>query len=78
MVHRQIKTEAGLNACPGAGWGTGIRTPIDGSKVRSPAVRRSPIGEPPMASRRQLARRLSPVGYPLTRPNGPSGAETQT
>ena len=29
-------------ACPGSGWGTGIRTPIDGSKVRSPAVRRSP------------------------------------
>jgi hypothetical protein len=26
------------------GWGTGIRTPIDGSKVRSPAVGRSPIG----------------------------------
>lgn len=24
------------------GWGTGIRTPIDGSKVRGPAIRRSP------------------------------------
>ena len=30
------------SASLGVGWGTGIRTPIDGSKVRSPAVRRSP------------------------------------
>ena len=30
------------SSCPGYGWGTGIRTPIDGSKVRSPAIRRSP------------------------------------
>lgn len=29
---------------PRLNWGTGIRTPIDGSKDRSPAIRRSPIG----------------------------------
>ena len=33
-------------ALPRSGWGTGIRTPIDGSKVRSPAVRRSPTSSP--------------------------------
>ena len=33
-------------SCPGYGWGTGIRTPIDGSKVRSPAIGRSPNNGP--------------------------------
>ena len=35
----------GVAVYPRSGWGTGIRTPIDGSKVHSPAVRRSPIEE---------------------------------
>ena len=42
-----LANKAGQVALPRhVGWGTGIRTPIDGSKVRSPAVRRSPTGSP--------------------------------
>ena len=68
---------------PEAGWGTGIRTPIDGSKDRSPAIRRSPISS--LIATCKVRSRTDPIPWPDTTYHRKtpiaelsSGAEAQT